>query len=173
MIDFIVFNPQLGSKLELPQGSGNFLICMRQGSLFPKTSLEPTFCIYKELRVLYTGMSSNIRKRNYDQHFNGDAGKSSLRKSIGSLIGYKQIIRDKNKPNNGKTKFNEQDELELSQWMKTNLLLFYIENDEYKEEKQNYIDTYDPPLNLIKNEKSDNLEFRKSLSLKIKEYHNI
>ena len=39
----------------------------------------------------------SIRKRDYQQHFIGNnAGKSTLRKSLGSLMGFPKIPRDKN-----------------------------------------------------------------------------
>ena len=100
----------------------------------------------------------------YKQHFTGNnAGSSRLRKSLGSLFEYPKIARDKD-PNTGNTKFNEIDEKQLSEWMKSNLVLFFLSNmNPYKLEDE-LIKKFNPPLNLSKNKNTVNLEFRKKLS---------
>ena len=56
-------------------------------------------------------VKKSLKKRDYKQHFAGNnSGGSTLRKSLGSLMGLKKIPRDKNNPFNGKTKFSETDE---------------------------------------------------------------
>lgn len=89
-------------------------------------------------------------------------------------MGFSKIPRDKNNPDNGKTKFNESDEEILSQWMKENLLLFYNVELTTKEQIKNFeeklINEYNPPLNILGNNNLINKEYRallKNLRCKI------
>lgn len=114
---------------------------------------------------MYVGKSSkSLRIRDYNQHFTGTAGYSTIRKSLGCLLGFKLIPRDINSPQNGKTKFNETDESVLTEWMKDNLLLFHYANNDYADIEKELIRIYNPPLNLQGNFNKINLNFRKELS---------
>lgn len=139
----------------------------------PSIGIEPAFKEWehegKQYEIIYTGISNkSLRKRDYTQHFTGNnAGKSTLRKSLGSMMGFAKIPRDKNKPQNGKTKFNPQDEATLSAWMKENLLLFYkpgISKEEIEKNEADYIRRYNPPLNIMGNYNEENRLFREKLS---------
>lgn len=114
---------------------------------------------------MYVGKSSkSLRIRDYKQHFTGTAGNSTIRKSLGCLLGFKLIPRDINSPQNGKTTFGEFDERTLTEWMKDNLLLFYYANNDYANVEKELIRIYNPPLNLQGNFNKTNLDFRKELS---------
>ena len=107
---FRKFDPQTQLSSILPDSPGNYIVCLRKGSDLPEIGIEYEVKSFQGLRVIYTGIAGkSLRKRDYRQHFNGNAGGSTLRKSIGSLFGYKKIPRDKD-PNSGKTKFSGQDE---------------------------------------------------------------
>lgn len=83
------------------------------------------------------------------------------------MMGFPQIPRDKNSPQNGKTKFGPQDEETLSAWMKENLLLFYktcTSKEKIEEDETAYILRYNPPLNIMNNHNEENRLFRKRLS---------
>lgn len=73
-----------------------------------------------------------------------------MRKSLGRLFGYELIPRDRNFDKNKKTKFNQEDENQLTIWMKHNLLVFYYPNENYKSLEEKLIQKYNPPLNLDK-----------------------
>ena len=79
-------------------------------------------------------------------------------------MGFPKIPRDKNNPDNGKTKFNENDEERLSQWMRENLLLFYSVENREQEQIENLekklINDYNPPLNILGNNNPINKEYR-------------
>src|SRR5690606_8245013 len=124
-----------------------------------------TFKKFGDLDVLYTGIANkSLRKRDYRQHFTGDnAGRSTLRKSLGVLLGYKLIPRDRD-PLTGKTKFNKEDEEELSRWMKKNLLMFFYSTANYNTLESKLIQHFNPSLNLSLNKSDINKEFRKHLS---------
>lgn len=79
------------------------------------------------------------------------------------MFGYEKIARDKT-TNNVKTKFNKSDEIILSEWMISNLVLFYKISNYPIELENELIQEYNPPLNLSKNTNSINLNFRKRLS---------
>lgn len=149
------------SNIELiPDSSGNYVVCLQKGKRLPKVDIEPNYKTFKGFEVVYTGIASkSLKKRDYKQHFNGNAGSSTLRKSIGSLFGYTKIKRDKN-PASKKTKFGEKDEAQLSQWMHDNLVLFYTENNAPDSLEDELIAKYNPPLNLAKNKNEINQQFR-------------
>ena len=89
-----------------------------------------------------------------------------MRKSIGSIFGYPKVPRDINNPNNGKTKFNDQDEIKLSKWMNESLILFFNGDvAEFNLDQLEYdlIDYYRPVLNILKNYDENNKLFRKEL----------
>jgi hypothetical protein len=148
----------LGDKLLDSQG--NYLFYLKEGSKFPTTSIEPLMSSFEGLKVIYVGRASkSLRKRDYKSHFGNNAGKSTLRKSFGALLRYKQIPRDKN-PLSRKTKFCEMDETELTNWMKTNLVMYYTVNADWAVDELQLIKYLNPPLNLKDNHNIENAEFR-------------
>jgi len=170
--DFSLFDPQKMRVSVLPDKSGNYIIVLRNTSSLPirvqisTTPILTSFDYKKEkYDVVYVGKSSkSLRIRDYNQHFTDTAGYSTIRKSLGCLLGFKLIPRDISSPQNGKTKFNETDESVLTEWMKDNLLLFYYANNDYADIEKELIRTYNPPLNLQGNFNKINLDFRKELS---------
>lgn len=170
--EFSLFDPQKIGASALPNKSGNYIIVLRNASSLPiKVQISTTPILtsldYREEKynVIYVGKSSkSLRIRDYKQHFTGTAGNSTIRKSLGCLLGFKLIPRDINFPKNGKTTFNEFDERVLTEWMKDNLLLFYYVNNEYADVEKELICIFNPPLNLQGNFNKTNLDFRKELS---------
>lgn len=166
---FFCFNPLIGNVSELPSAAGNYLVVLRPSCLLPAISIKPIISQLdyngEKFDVIYTGISENLKQRDYRQHFTGNnAGRSTLRKSLGCLMRFKQIPRDRNRQDNGKTKFSDEDESILSKWMAANLLLFYYVNDRYEENELELIECYNPPLNLKNNKNFINREFRSMLS---------
>lgn len=171
--NFEFFDPQIHTANRLPDKPGNYIVVLRPSSQLPPIGITPIYKQWKyegqEYDIVYTGISNkSLRKRDYAQHFTGNnAGRSTLRKSLGSMMGFNKIPRDKNKPENGKSKFNPQDEETLSAWMKENLLLFYksgISKEEIEKNEVDYIRRYNPPLNIISNYNEENRLFREKLS---------
>lgn len=170
--EFSLFDPQKMRASVLPDKPGNYIIVLRSTSSLPikvqisTTPILTSFDYKKEkYNVVYVGKSSkSLRIRDYKQHFTGTAGNSTIRKSLGCLLGFKLIPRDINSPQNGKTTFGEFDERTLTEWMKDNLLLFYYANNDYANVEKELIRTYNPPLNLQENFNKTNLDFRKELS---------
>lgn len=167
---FKLFDPMKDCESILPDLPRNYFIVLRPTSQLAPIKVTPEFHYIdynnNHYPIIYTGISNiSIRKRDYHQHFIGNnAGRSTLRKSIGSLMGFSKIPRDKNNSDNGKTKFNENDEETLSQWMRENLLLFYSVENRKKEQietlEQEFINDYNPPLNILGNKNSVNKEYR-------------
>jgi len=158
------FDPSIDSERIIPNSAGNYLLCLKKGSSFPDKSNHPIMNEFDGLKVIYTGIASkSLRERDFKQHFTGNnAGRSTLRKSIGVLFGYKQIPRDKD-PSSRKTKFNHVDELELSRWMKDNLIMFYFPTLNFDKFEKPLIQHFNPPLNLKDNQNTINLDFRQYL----------
>jgi hypothetical protein len=158
------FDPATDRETIIPNMPGNYMICLKQNSNLPKVSITPVLTSFEGFKVIYTGIAGkSLRSRDFRQHFAGNnAGRSTLRKSLGVLFGYKQIPRDKD-PNTGKTKFGELDEEKLTKWMLNNLIMFYLQTSEYESLEIEIINLFNPPLNLQGNHNSVNAEFRKLL----------
>ena len=158
------FDPSTDSAKKIPDEPGNYILCLKPNAGLPKVPISPSFTDFNGLKVIYTGIAgTSLRKRDFRQHFEGNnAGKSTLRKSLGVLFGYKQVPRDKN-PNSKKTKFGLADEEELTVWMRNHLIMFFrpktsidsIESIEIK-----LINHFNPPLNIKGNHNSVNADFR-------------
>ena len=162
--DFKHFDPLKNNGNEIPDEKGVYLILLRKGSKLPKTDVDYTCQKVFENEVVYVGISNrSLRKRDFRQHFNGNAGSSTLRKSIGSLFKFKKISRSLNQ-DDGKTKFNEKDEQFISNWMKSNLEFYYLVCNNTNAIEEYLIEKLNPPLNISKNYNQENLDFRKSLS---------
>ena len=162
--EFRLFMPTINSINDIPNSPGNYIVCLKKGCGLPKNSEVYQTKKFNGYEVIYTGIAGkSLRNRDYKQHFTGNAGSSTLRKSIGSIMGLKKIPRDSN-PANGKTKFTEHDEDKLSIWMQENLLLYFKKNPLPKNLEDELIKKFNPPLNLSKNKNRINAEFRKKLS---------
>jgi hypothetical protein len=164
---FQKFTPNRDDVSNIPKLPGNYIICLIEGTALPREliGIKPVMIKFSGLDVIYTGVSNNLRARDFNQHFDGNnAGRSTLRKSLGCLFDYPQIPRDKNQPDNGKTKFSEKNEELLSQWMHSNLVFFFYPNNSYDELETRLINYLNPPLNLSKNNNEENKAFRNLLS---------
>ena len=163
--EFALFDPEKHDSVHIPDNSGNYIVCLKKGSKLPDIGVSCKMKTYHELNVIYTGIAGkSLRKRDYRQHFTGNnAGSSTLRKSLGSMFGYAKIARDKD-PSNGKTKFKETDEIKLSEWMQSNLVLYFKSNLQPDDLENELIGELNPPLNLSKNSNIINQEFREKLS---------
>ena len=160
-----LFDPLADLESSIADSSGNYILCLRPKSKLPTVSITPTLTNFNGLEVIYTGIASgSLRSRDYRQHFRGNnAGRSTLRKSLGVLFGYKLIPRDKD-PNTGKTKFGIADEIELTSWMCDNLLMFTLPTLNFDSIEIKLINHFNPPLNLKDNHNSINADFRQLLS---------
>ena len=114
--------------------------------------------------IIYVGISETqgLRDRDYKNHFNGTARNSTLRKSLGSLFGWRA---DRIYDNSGRYRFNTMREKELTRWMCDNLIMFYwfCLNSELGDLETKLINELDPPLNISKNKSPINKVFRKEL----------
>lgn len=162
---FKIFDPLKEDINTIPNLSGNYIFVLRKNSKLPDVGIPVTYTKFRDYEVIYVGLaSSSLKDRDIKKHFSGNAGGSTLRKSLGCLFGCNLIPRDSHYNNNEKTKFNVTDESKLSEWIKTNLLLFYYPNKEFDRIESLLIQTLNPPLNLSKNHNVINSEFRKHLT---------
>lgn len=158
------FNPKNDIETKIDDSCGNYIICLKNNCSLPELSINLELTKFDDLEVLYTGIAGrSLRNRDFKQHFKGNAGSSTLRKSLGCLFGYKLIPRDKD-PNTGKTKYSRIDEEELTKWMLSNLVMYFLPNLNYNEIESQLITHFNPPLNLKGNNNSINADFRKNLS---------
>lgn len=159
------FDPAMDDEAKLPKTGGNYIICLKKGCKLPAIEVTPTFSIFNGLSVIYTGIAkASLRDRDYKQHFKGNnAGRSTLRKSLGVLFGFRQIARDVD-PTTGKTKFRAADEEQLTRWMCRNLLIYFFANENCSSLESRLIYHFNPPLNLNDNYNGQNGAYRVILS---------
>lgn len=159
------FDPKLDKEAKIDNSCGNYILCLRKNSKLPTVPISPTLTKFEGLNVIYTGIAGrSLRTRDFRQHFKGNnAGRSTLRKSLGVLFGYKLIPRDKD-PNTGKTKFNTEDEQKLTEWMLANLIMFFLPTTDFNSIEIKLINEFNPPLNIKDNHNDINADFRRLLS---------
>jgi hypothetical protein len=166
---FKLFDPMVSDRVEIPSTTGIYIIVLREGAYLPTDVIKPypqytNFKLdEKEYEVVYVGKSKDLQVRDYAQHFNGKAGSSTLRKSIGCLMGFTLIPRDKNIQSR-KTTLRQDDEVKVSNWMKKNLLFFYYTTDNPEKIEKTFIAKFNPPLNLKDNHNLVNMDYRRQLS---------
>lgn len=162
--DFILFDPQVHVRTDLPKSNGNYIVTIRDIEAFPTLGYTIVTPLFRGHHVIYTGITSNgLRNRIGNQHLGTNAGRSTLRQSLGCLMGYTQIPRDLNKLENRMARFNDSDEALLLDWIKDNLLFYYLPNAESEKLEEELIATFNPPLNIQGNHKPINKDFRDAL----------
>lgn len=168
MANFKIFDPMTMDSNMLPNVAGNYVFLLRKGSQLPQVDINPQIPEVtldgNTYQAIYTGIASeSLRQRVYRIHFIGNnASCSTLRKSIGGLFGYDLIPRKEGDSKH--KKFKPADEEKLTEWMKNNLLLAFVENADPKLMEDKLIIELNPPLNLEKNHNKVNAEFRALLS---------
>jgi hypothetical protein len=156
-----VFSPNKDTESSLPMGTGLYLICIKDLNSLPSIMKNLDFVPFEGHYILYIGISrtQGLRYRDYRNHFRGSARNSTLRKSLGVLLGLQKYYY-KNK----KYRFIEEHEKILTNWMKENLILYYYLTTELIDETERYlIKQISPPLNIKGNQSIKNDEFRKAL----------
>lgn len=164
--DFILFNPQADKGSTIPKLPGNYIVTIRDIKALPTLGHKIVTLKFRGQEIIYTGISkTSLYNRVWQSHISGQAGRSTLRRTLGYLLGYTPIPRDKNNPNNGKIRFNANDEKALKKWIKENLVFHYLPNDTPGILEAELIRTLNPPLNLDENHNPINQEFRVELSI--------
>ena len=117
-----IFDPLKDESSLLPNGFGIYFICIKNKAALPYQMIDLQYTTFDGYPVIYIGMSGKqgIKRRDYTNHFTGLARSSTLRKSLGSLLGYRRYYYD-----DKKYRFIQEDENILSEWMKENLLFIY------------------------------------------------
>lgn len=164
---FILFNPVTGRPKEIPEGAGNYFVVIKEEHSLPDAGLPVVMAKFHGMDIVYTGVagpSSGLRKRISWAHFGDNAGRSTLRLTLGVLMGFKPIPRDVSNPYNGHTRFRPEEEERLTDWMKGNLLVYFFPNDDYEAMEEELISSLNPPLNLMKNYNPVNSELRSHIS---------
>lgn len=154
-----MFDPSVSDPNELPTVEGIYFVVSRSVASLPIEMRDLEYRAIYNKPVLYIGIASNLKRRDFKNHFNGTARNSTLRKSIGSMFN----LRREQYPNEvgtGKYKFISKDEEMLSLWMKDNLVLYYLVAEDSKEKEIDLINEYHPPLNIDKNKSEINKNFR-------------
>ena len=168
MANFKLFDPMTMDSNTLPNVAGNYVFLLHKGSQLPKVDIEPKIPEVtldgNTYQAIYTGIASeNLRQRVYRTHFvSNNASRSTLRKSIGSLIGYDLIPRKEGDLKH--KKFKPANEEKLTEWMMSNMLLAFVEKADPEPLEEKLIAELNPPLNLDKNTNMVNKEFRALLS---------
>lgn len=156
--------PQCDNPDDLPNQTGIYMICAKNKAIIKQNMPGAAYPEIDGNPIIYVGISETqgLRDRDYKNHFNGTARNSTLRKSLGSLFGWRA---DRIYDNSGRYRFNTMREKELTRWMCDNLIMFYwfCLNSELGDLETKLINELDPPLNISKNKSPINKVFRKEL----------
>ena len=160
------FFPLIDNHTILPKGDGIYLVCVKGIELLPPQMRSLDYRFINNCPVIYVGISKKqgIRKRDYRNHFYGNARGSTLRKSLGVLFGLRKLHSNSERGTT-KYRFVPSDEMKLSGWMKENVFLHFIQYNNPDEFEVSLIDHFNPPLNIRNNTNQGNIEFRQKLSL--------
>lgn len=153
------FIPQNDNTNTLPNEPGIYIICTKQKNKLPESMLNLEYKYFKNLPVVYLGISINLHRR-IRNHFRGSARNSSFRKSLGNLLGYKE---KRHYYNDGKYRFTNEYELLITQYIEDSFIAYYFTCQNYRNYESRLIDKYNPPLNLDNNHNIINAEFREWL----------
>ncbi len=158
------FNPQCDNPEDLPNQTGLYMICVKNKAILEGKIPSAVYQEIDNIPIIYIGISDSqgLRNRDYHNHFNGTARNSTLRKSLGSLFGWRA---DRVYDNSGRYRFNSAREQELTRWMRDNLVMLYWFNlnIDLGDLETKLINELDPPLNISKNRSPINVAFRKEL----------
>jgi hypothetical protein len=162
---YSVFDPAKTSNNSIPSKPGVYVICLKPDCTLPDVGIPFTTNVINGNEVIYIGIAAkDLYQRLINQHFFGNnAGRSTFRKSTGSMLGYSKVPRDKN-PKTRKTKFSEADEMRLTNWMQQSLIVYYQLHQNPDSIETVLINEFNPPLNLLKNHNTINKQFRAHLS---------
>ena len=87
--EFRIFDPLKDDVNTVPTLSGNYIFALRKNSKLPDIGIPVIYTKFRDYEVIYVGLAStSLRDRDVEKHFNGNAGSSTLRKSLGCLFGY-------------------------------------------------------------------------------------
>ena len=156
------FAPQVNSPSEILSAAGNYIVVLNDGCSLPAAGDDVVMERYKGRRVIYTGSSTNLKNRIGHDHLKGHSSFSTFRISLGCLLGFKQLHRDRI-PDHKHYRFSSEDEAALSIWIRSNLLFYYKETSSPKDIETALIESLNPPMNLDGNEAPINSEFRAML----------
>lgn len=158
------FDPQCDNPFDLPDQPGIYMVCIKNKDILAEKMQSVVYQEIDDNSIIYVGISETqgLRSRDYKNHFKGTARNSTLRKSLGSLFGWRN---DRIYDNSGRYRFNELREQELTYWMHDNLIMIYWFdlNTEIGTLERKLINELDPPLNISKNKSPVNAAFRKEL----------
>ena len=163
MSGYTVYDPLVNRKNDIPEEAGNYIVTLRARSAIPGNYPNIVMQEFEGKRVIYTGVSAkNLRGRIGHDHFAGHSSFSTFRISLGCLMGFPLIHRDR-VPDGKHYRFSPENETELSQWMKENLIVYHKPSMYFEDIETMLILALNPPLNLDKNDSPVNAGFREHL----------
>ena len=114
--------------------------------------------VYNGLTLLYVGIApsrassaATLRSR-IRQHYRGNAAGSTLRLTLGCLLGEQLRIRLQQTGTTGRLTFGKRGEEHLSQWMEANAFVCWVEHATPWAIEGEAVSALRPPLNLSENE---------------------
>ncbi len=159
------FDPKHEDLSNIQNQKGIYMVCVKDEAVLKKKTPDASYQKIDGFPIIYVGTAivQDLRERVHN-HFNGTARNSTLRKSLGSFHDwseYREPYKD------GKYKFDEKHEKELTRCMRDNLIVFYWVDlyVDIKDLEKGLINELDPPLNIAHNKGSANKVFRKKLKM--------
>ena len=158
------YDPLQDDINSIPDQKGCYLIVSRTVDYLPLQMRELDFNVFDEKPIIYCGITNKSLRHRFSTHLNGTARNSTLRKSLGVMFGYKRYYYQ-----DCRYRFIDGHEAILSDWMKANLLFYYLETDNTEETEAKLINLLSPPLNIQGNYSEINFAFRENLKTQRKQ----
>lgn len=114
------------NNAHFPKSKGIYGIFLMPGKIIKIMDILP------DALLLYIGISKNLYRRDFKQHFTvGRTGSSSFRRALGAVLKSELILTsiprgvEQDEHRYSKYRFSEESEVILSNWMKENLIIGY------------------------------------------------
>lgn len=144
-LDFTEYDPQVNANNEIVSQPGVYVICKRHDANVVELRIDKACEFIPGYQVLYVGKTnSSLRRRIINQHFRGSGRNSTLRRTIGNLLGYEHFLLP-----DGRFRFISEHEQALTLYMAARFIVFYSITDQTEHNEHVLIMRYAPPLNHI------------------------
>ena len=142
-LEYSKYDPQINTNDEIVMQPGVYVICKRHDASVLELRIEETREFMPGYQVLYVGKTNaSLRQRIINQHFHGSGRNSTLRRTIGNLMGYEHFLLP-----GGRYRFITEHEQALTLYMATRFIAFYSPTEQTEHYEHMLIMRYSPPLN--------------------------
>lgn len=144
-LDFDLYDPEVDANNSIIAQPGVYVVCKKENVSVTELRVGIAREFLPGYQALYVGKTDvSLRKRIANQHFYDNARSSTLRRSVGNLLGYERFPLP-----GGRYRFVTEHEQALTLYMRTKFVIFYSLTEHTAEYEHMLILHYSPPLNHI------------------------